>query len=201
MYIWTAAWQNQQNNMGTQRRLRSASASLIRAFAIRMKKHWVLSYPLSAQRRLWSDWADAPADLSLSWAHMTFCWFYHAAAHFRIETTFVQCSISMACVTNKNVIIRLYVSKDFGGEKRKTDKMAHFQFRIHVRYMQSARFQYVNAGSHQHCAWWWDYSTYHIVDQRRLRRACASTHYCQSLRCLHTWSMEVDEGSDQTSDI
>ena len=24
-------------------------------FAIRMKKHWVLSYPLSAQRRLWSD--------------------------------------------------------------------------------------------------------------------------------------------------
>ena len=24
-----------------------------------MKKPWVLSYPLSAQRRLWSDWADA----------------------------------------------------------------------------------------------------------------------------------------------
>ena len=27
-------------------------------FAVRMKKAWVLSYPLSAQRRLWSDWAD-----------------------------------------------------------------------------------------------------------------------------------------------
>ena len=26
--------------------------SLIRVFAVRMKKHWVLSYPLSAQRRL-----------------------------------------------------------------------------------------------------------------------------------------------------
>ena len=25
-------------------------------FAVRMKKAWVLSYPLSAQRRLWSDW-------------------------------------------------------------------------------------------------------------------------------------------------
>ena len=33
--------------------------SLIRVFAVRMKKLWVLSYPLSAQRRLWSDWADA----------------------------------------------------------------------------------------------------------------------------------------------
>ena len=40
--------------------------------AVRMKKHWVLSYPLSAQRRLWSgsDWTDAQADLSLRWAHM-----------------------------------------------------------------------------------------------------------------------------------
>ena len=29
-----------------------------------MKKAWVLSYSLSAERRLWSDWADAQADLS-----------------------------------------------------------------------------------------------------------------------------------------
>ena len=48
----------------TQWRLRSAWAS-----AVRMKKSWVLSYPLSAQRRLWSDWANAKADLSLCWAH------------------------------------------------------------------------------------------------------------------------------------
>ena len=33
--------------------------SLMRVFAVRMKKARVLSYPLSAQRRLWSDWADA----------------------------------------------------------------------------------------------------------------------------------------------
>ena len=46
-----------------------------------MKKAWVLSYPLSAQRRLWSDWADAQADLSLRCAHMPFCWFCHEAAH------------------------------------------------------------------------------------------------------------------------
>ena len=37
--------------------------SLISVFAVRMKKLWVLSYPLSAQWRLWSDWVDAQADL------------------------------------------------------------------------------------------------------------------------------------------
>ena len=56
--------------------------SLIRVFAVRMKKTWVLIYPLSAQRRLWSDWADAEADMSLCWAHMPFCWLCHEAAQF-----------------------------------------------------------------------------------------------------------------------
>ena len=45
---------------------------------------WVGSYGLKVsscgQRRLWSDWADAQADLSLRWAHMSFWWFCHAAA-------------------------------------------------------------------------------------------------------------------------
>ena len=55
--------------------------SLIRVFAVRMKKAWVLtcSYHLRGQRRLWSDWADAQADLSLRWAQ-SFCWFCHEAA-------------------------------------------------------------------------------------------------------------------------
>ena len=37
-----------------------------------------------AQRRLPSAWAsaDAQADLSFHWAHMPYCWFSHAAAHF-----------------------------------------------------------------------------------------------------------------------
>ena len=44
--------------------------SLIRVFAVRMKKTWVLIYPLSAQQRLWSDWAVARRRvilLVLSW--------------------------------------------------------------------------------------------------------------------------------------
>ena len=40
--------------------------SIWSVFAVRMKKAWVLSYTLSAQRRLWSDWVDAQADLCTS---------------------------------------------------------------------------------------------------------------------------------------
>ena len=41
----------------------------------------------------------------------------------------------------------------------------------------------------------WDYGTYRIGDQRRLRRACAFAQSHLSLHCSHTWTMEVDEGS------
>ena len=51
-------------------------------FTICMKKAWVLSYWLSPQQRLWSDWADDQADLNLCWAHMSFCWFCHALPQF-----------------------------------------------------------------------------------------------------------------------
>ena len=53
--------------MCAQQTLRS---SLFRVFAVRMKKHWALNYLLSAQWKLWSDWADAQADLSLCWVHV-----------------------------------------------------------------------------------------------------------------------------------
>ena len=55
---------------------------------VSLTTHWAHSKdsdPLSGQRRLWSDWADAQADLSLLWAHMPCCWFYQEAAHFLIS--------------------------------------------------------------------------------------------------------------------
>ena len=55
--------------------------SLIRLFAVRIEKACVISLPLSTQRRLWSDWVDAQADLSLRWAHMALCWFCRMVAH------------------------------------------------------------------------------------------------------------------------
>ena len=84
--IWAATWQNQQCGCAPNEDSDQPGhpPSLIRVFAVRMKKAWVLSYPLSAQRRLWLDWADAQADLSLRWAH-TFCWFWHVVAHLIIH--------------------------------------------------------------------------------------------------------------------
>ena len=75
--IWATTWQNQQNGCAPSEDSDQPGhpPSLIRVFAVRMKKAWVLSYPLSAQRRLWSDWADAQADLSLRWAHTHFVGF------------------------------------------------------------------------------------------------------------------------------
>ena len=46
-----------------------------------------------------------------------------------------------------------------------------------------------------------DNGTYHVCEQRRLRRACASAQSRLSLRCLHTWCMEADKGFDKKSDI
>ena len=59
--------------------------TLIRVFALRMKKPWALSYPMSAQQRLWSDWADAHADLSLRWVHTHFIGFVVLRLIFRIS--------------------------------------------------------------------------------------------------------------------
>ena len=68
---WAATWKTQQNECAPSEDSDQPGhpPSLIRVFAVRMKKRWVFSYPLSAQRRLWSDWADAQADPSLRWAH------------------------------------------------------------------------------------------------------------------------------------
>ena len=51
---------------------------------VRMKKAWVLSYPLSAQQRHWSDWADAQVDLSLRWVHSHFVGFAMRGLIFRV---------------------------------------------------------------------------------------------------------------------
>ena len=75
--VWAATWQNQQNECAPSKDSDQPghTPSLIRVFAVGMKKAWVLSYTSSTQRRLWSDWADAQADLSLCWAHVHFVGF------------------------------------------------------------------------------------------------------------------------------
>ena len=75
------------------------SPSLIRVFA-------VLSYRLSAQRRLWSDWADAKADLSLRWAHMPHCWICHEAAHKIFFLQFRAPDKMRICVFHSNLNVK-----------------------------------------------------------------------------------------------
>ena len=72
VHIWAASWQNQPNGCAPSKDSDQPEhlPSLIRVFAVCMKKAWVLSYPLGTQRRCWSDWADAQADLSLRRAHI-----------------------------------------------------------------------------------------------------------------------------------
>ena len=53
--------------------------SLIKVFAVSMKKAWVLSYPLSAQRRL-IRMGRCPGWSEFSPCAQSFCWFYHEAA-------------------------------------------------------------------------------------------------------------------------
>ena len=82
--IWAATWQKQQNECSPSEDSDQPGhpLSLIRVFAVCMKKAWVLSYAFSAQRILWSDWADAKADLSLRWAHNHFVGFLMSRLNF-----------------------------------------------------------------------------------------------------------------------
>ena len=72
--IWAMTWQNQQSDCAPSEDSDQPGhpPSLIRVFAVRMKEAWVLSYLLSAQRSLWSDLADAQADLILRRVHSHF---------------------------------------------------------------------------------------------------------------------------------
>ena len=89
---WATSWQNQQCGRAPSDDSDQSGhpPSLIRVFAVRMKTGGILSYPLNAQRRLWSDLADAQADLSLRWAH----------SHF---VCFVMRRLNYACVWQKTV--------------------------------------------------------------------------------------------------
>ena len=95
-YIWAATWENQQSEFAPNEDSDQPGhpPSLIRIFAVRLEKARVLSYPLSAQQRFWSDWVDAQADLSLRYAHMPFCWFCHDAAHMSWNSQYTSTTFS-----------------------------------------------------------------------------------------------------------
>ena len=78
--------------------------NLIRVVTIRMKKPRVLSY---ARRRLWSDWADAQADLSLLWAHSHFVGFVMR----RLRSSFLHACVPLTKLRDIWTLILLCWSK------------------------------------------------------------------------------------------
>ena len=96
---WTASWENQQSGCAPSEDQPGHPPSLIRVFTVCMKKAWFLSYLMSAQRRLCSDWADAQADLSRlggcpGWSEsslgvQSFCWFCHEVAQIKLLPTLI----------------------------------------------------------------------------------------------------------------
>ena len=69
-------------------------------FAVRMKKAWALNYPLSAQRRRWSDWADAKADLNFRWAHSHFVGFVMS----RLKSSWLSVCAVLFCAVHLNCL-------------------------------------------------------------------------------------------------
>ena len=134
--IWAMTWQNQQNKCAPSEDSHQPGhpSSLIRVFAVCMNKPWALSYPLSAQRRLWSDWADAQADLKTlirlggcpGWSEPSlgthsFFWFCHVAAHFCIFLRWAFSLLSYGFVTKflcfvlSSIVITLLIEVKEGG--------------------------------------------------------------------------------------
>ena len=80
--IWASTWQNQQSDCAPSEDSDKPGhpPSQIRVFAVRMKKAWVLSYPLSAQRRL-IRLGGCPGWSESSLGAQSLCWFCHVETH------------------------------------------------------------------------------------------------------------------------
>ena len=78
---WGTTWQNQQNECVPSEDSDQPGhpPGLINVFVVRMKKAWVLSYPLSAQRRL-IRLGGCPGWSESSLGALSLCWFCHVAA-------------------------------------------------------------------------------------------------------------------------
>ena len=81
--------------------------SLIRVFAVRMKKAWVLSYPLSAQRRL-IRLSGCPGWSESSLGAQSLCWF------FRPDMTEKLLTGKLSLNTNKQTLLILSCRSSWG---------------------------------------------------------------------------------------
>ena len=74
------------------------------------------------QQRLWSDWAEVQADLSLCWAHGSFCWFCHAAAQLLYFSMYIYLIYKSEKKTRRQWITILLKSREKLGKRRERKK-------------------------------------------------------------------------------
>ena len=107
-------------------------------------------------------------------------WFSHDVAHMFFEHLLCNPSKINERTHEKRVAIH-----HMGKQWRRGKALPEPSLAAHNVYRTSGSFRKRASSS--------DYGTYHIGEQRRHRRACASALPRQSLHCSHIWIMEVDE--------
>ena len=104
---WAVTWQNQQNECAPSEDSDQPGhlSRLIRVFAVRMKKSWVFSYPLSVQWRL-IKLVRCPGWSESSLGAHSFCWFCHVVTeiHYHIMGYFRVAKFSRFCFKNMAII-------------------------------------------------------------------------------------------------
>ena len=105
-FIWAASWQNQQSGWYAPNEDSDQPVhppSLIRAFTVRSMGSLGSNLSSCGQRRLWSDWADAQADLILRWALIHFVGFVMSRLICRCRQT----------KTNKGALMTVFMRTSF----------------------------------------------------------------------------------------
>ena len=142
--------------------------SLIRVFAVRMKKHLTLNYLLSAQWRLWSDWVDTQADLSRCWAHIILMVLSCGSS----IVVFVYCLVFVTLLCFGTMLMKLCRIHYFCSNKL---------LLINSKYILCKRLTQLLDGN---WATSWQNQQNGRCTQLRLRSAWASAQSDQSLRCV-----------------
>ena len=113
--IWAVSWQNQQNECASSEDSDQPGhpPSLFRGFAVRLKKAWVLSYLLSAQRRL-VRLGDCPGWSESSLGAQSYCWLCHEAAHFTSKhKSRHNKQLHNTTALERSIIDSQYISRNF----------------------------------------------------------------------------------------
>ena len=158
-------------------------------FAVRMKKAWVLSYLLSAQRRLWSVWLDAQADLSLCWAHISFVGFVMLRLKYLNRLVWTQIGLHLKDQSDQNLhclTFWLHVLDTFLLKPHCSD------LKITVIFSGAILYE-----SHY---------VFGITDQVRLKPACLATEtrdfaYRNYKYYMYTIQAANNKGADQTAQM